>query len=146
MILTSARCTPSEGECAQRGERTEGRGCSTSAQREGSGSIKVRRTTMESLEFEVSAGSTAGGQETVSRINVVTCYAPTRAASREDRDTFFQELNNIISGVPAGETYIILGDFKARVGSRKSDDNEGGHTGSGQSMMLGKRFCPFSFA
>ena len=60
----------------------------------------------------------------MSRIHVVSCYAPTRAASRQDKDAFFQELNNIISGVPEGETYIILGDFNARVGSRESDDNE----------------------
>ena len=54
----------------------------------------------------------------------MSCYAPTRAASREDKDAFFQELSKIISGVPEGETYIILGDFNARVGSRESDDDE----------------------
>ena len=87
-------------------------------------------------------------KRTVSRIHVVSCYAPTRAAMREDKDAFFQELNNIISGVPVGETYIILGIFNTCVGSRESDDNEWsgvkGHTGLGQSMMLGKSFCPFS--
>ena len=31
-----------------------------------------------------------------SRIHMVSCYAPTRAASREDKEAFFQELENII--------------------------------------------------
>ena len=63
-------------------------------------------------------------KRTVSRIQVVSCYAPTRAASREDKDAFFQELNIIISRVPSGGTYTILGDFNASVGSRESDDND----------------------
>ena len=63
-------------------------------------------------------------KRTVVRIHVVSCYALTRAAHREDKDAFFQELKNIISGVLSGETYIILGDFNARVGSRESIDDE----------------------
>ena len=42
---------------------TEGRGCGTGAQREGSGSMETRRTTMEGLEFDVGVSDTAGGQE-----------------------------------------------------------------------------------
>ena len=57
-----------------------------------------------------------------SRLHVVSCYAPTRAASREDKEAFFQELENFISSVPSGEVYILLGDFNARVGSRESDE------------------------
>ena len=56
---------------------------------------------------------------TASRIHVVSCFAPARAASREDEDAFFQELENIISRVPSGERYVILGDFNARVESRE---------------------------
>ena len=63
-------------------------------------------------------------KRTVIRIHVVSCYALTRAAHREDKDAFFQELEHIISGVPSGETYIILGDFNACVGSRESYDDE----------------------
>ena len=54
----------------------------------------------------------------------MSCYAPTRAVSREVKDAFFQELNNIIFGVQAGEMYIIVGDFNARVGSMERDDDE----------------------
>ena len=47
-----------------------------------------------------------------SRIHMVTCYASTSAASREDKETFFQELENIISSVPSGEIYILLGGLQ----------------------------------
>ena len=33
------------------------------------------------------------------------------------KDTFFEELKTILSSVPAGEKYIVLGEFNARVGS-----------------------------
>ena len=58
------------------------------------------------------------------RMHMVSCYAPTRAASREVKEAFFQELENIISSVPSGERYILLGDFNARVGSKDSDDEQ----------------------
>ena len=52
-------------------------------------------------------------------MHVVSCYAPTRVASRQEKDTFFDELNTILSSVPAGEKYITLGDINARVRSRQ---------------------------
>ena len=59
-----------------------------------------------------------------SRIHMVSCYASTSAVSREDKETLFQELENIISSVPSGERYILLGDFNALVGFRDSDDEQ----------------------
>lgn len=58
--------------------------------------------------------------------SVVSYYALTIAASRKDTDAFIQELNNIISGVPSGETYSILGNSKARVGSGRVMTMNGG--------------------
>ena len=52
------------------------------------------------------------------KLHIVSCYAPTRAASRQEKDTLFDELNSILSSVPAGEKYIVLDDFNTRVGSR----------------------------
>ena len=119
MVLSSGRCTPGEGECAQRREGVALvlRGKALEAWRRGGQQWKAWSLRCVSAVLQED-------RRTVSRIHVVSCYAPTRAASREYKDAFFQELNNIISGVPAGETYIILGDFNACVGSRESDDNE----------------------
>ena len=57
-----------------------------------------------------------------SRVHLVSCYAPTKAASREDTDAFFQKLQCTFSSVPSGELYSILGGFNASVGSRESVD------------------------
>ena len=53
------------------------------------------------------------------KLHVVSCYAPTRAASRQEKNTLFDALNSILSSVPAGEKYIVLGDLNACVGSRQ---------------------------
>ena len=66
----------------------------------------------------VSACLQLGGRSR-DKLHVVSCYAPTRAASRQEKDTFFDELNSILSSVPAGEKYIVLGDGNACVGSRQ---------------------------
>ena len=62
--------------------------------------------------------STLGGRSR-DKLHIVSCYAPTRAASRQEMNIFFDELNSILSSVPAGEKYIVLGDFNACVGSRQ---------------------------
>ena len=43
-----------------------------------------------------------------SRVHLVSCYAPTRAASMEDKDAFFQELESIISSVPQRRCMFFL--------------------------------------
>ena len=46
-------------------------------------------------------------------------YAPTRAASRQEKNTLFDELNSILPSVPAGEKHIVLDDLNTCVGSRQ---------------------------
>ena len=53
------------------------------------------------------------------KLHVVSCYAPTRAASRQEKNTLFDELNSLLSSVPAGEKHIVLDDLNTRVGSRQ---------------------------
>ena len=50
---------------------------------------------------------------------MASCYAPTRAASREDKTKFYNTLGSVVGGLPKGEMYILLGDFNTRVGSRE---------------------------
>ena len=66
----------------------------------------------------VSACLQLGGRSR-GKLHVVSCCAPTRTASRQEKDTFFDELNTILSSVPAGEKYIVHGYFNALVGSRQ---------------------------
>ena len=57
-------------------------------------------------------------------LHVLSCYAPTYAATREEKDEFFDTLQQALSGIPSQECYVMLGDFNARVGSRVSGDDE----------------------
>ena len=49
------------------------------------------------------------------RLHVLSCYAPIRAVSREDKKDFFQNLDTIIFSILAEEKYVLLADFNAWV-------------------------------
>ena len=50
-------------------------------------------------------------------------YAPTFAATREEKNKFFDLLQDALSAIPSGECYVMLGDFNVRMGSRVVDDD-----------------------
>lgn len=54
---------------------------------------------------------------------MTSCYAPTNAASREEKDKFFDTLQQAISAIPPREELMIMGDFNAHIGS-KMDERE----------------------
>ena len=56
-------------------------------------------------------------------IHVLSCYAPTFGTNRAEKDTFLDHLQEALDEIPPNETYIVLGDFNARVGSRSPVDN-----------------------
>jgi len=66
----------------------------------------------------------AKGNGRNSFLHVLSCYAPTYGASREDKDAFLDQLQQVLSAVPSDECYVMLGDFNARVGSRTVEDDE----------------------
>ena len=45
-------------------------------------------------------------------------------ATRAEKDTFFDHLQEALDEIPPNETYIALGDFNARVGSRSPVDDD----------------------
>ena len=61
------------------------------------------------------------GKGAPGRLYVVSCYAPTSVVSRETKNTFFQEVENIRLAVPQGEKYMLTGDFNACVWSRECE-------------------------
>ena len=63
------------------------------------------------------------GRSSSGRLHIISCYAPTYAASREDKNSFFDTLQDAISSIPSDECYVLLGDFNARVGSRGVEDD-----------------------
>lgn len=114
VVLTAGRNTPTEGESVVRGEGVALvlLGPAVDAWKKGGSQWSAWSSRAVSARLQVGRGA-AG------RLHVVSCYAPTRAASRETKDAFFQELENILSTVPQGEKYLLMGDFNARVGSRE---------------------------
>jgi hypothetical protein len=47
-------------------------------------------------------------------LHVFSCYV----ASRENKEEFYDILQQALSGVPSKGVYVVLGDFNAHVGSR----------------------------
>ena len=78
-------------------------------------------------------------------LHVLSCYAPTYAASRE-KNRFFNIFQQALSAIPPQDCYVILGDLNARVGSRVEGDewwNERGPHGYGVLNDAGGNFFLF---
>ena len=82
------------------------------------------------------------GKTDTDRIHILSCYAPTFASSRADKNKFLNDLQQVIDAVPSNGCYLIMGEFNARVGSRDSlnDQWEGdrGPHGIGLQTKLAK--------
>ena len=81
---------------------------------------------------------------------MLSCYAPTRAASRDAKDEFYDLLQQSLDEIPSDEMFILLGNFNARVGSRDADEEEDelwrqvrGPHGFGQCNDSGKELLAF---
>ena len=49
-------------------------------------------------------------------VTIISAYAPTMTNPEEVKDKFYEDLDAIISAVPAADKLVLLGDFNARVG------------------------------
>ena len=52
------------------------------------------------------------------------CYAPTEAATREVKDTFYLQLQSVLNGVLTVDMTVLLGDMNAKVGSHEPGDED----------------------
>lgn len=80
-------------------------------------------------------------------LHVFSCYAPTFAASREEKAKFYDDLQCALSQIPSREMCVVLGDFNARVGSRLDSDDEWqnvrGPHGYGETNEAGRDLLSF---
>ena len=60
----------------------------------------------------------------------VSCYAPTYAASRAEKDAFFDMLQQALDDVPSREPFVMFRDLNACVGSRLGTGDEWGRVKS----------------
>ena len=54
-------------------------------------------------------------------ISVIVAYVPTNSATTEEKDTFYNTLDDILTKTPSHDLKIVIGDFNAQVG----DDQKG---------------------
>ena len=77
-------------------------------------------------------------------INILQLYAPTNAASEEEQEEFYDQLQRIIEKLPRKDVNIIMGDANAKVGSDNiSYEEVMGKQGLGVMNDNGERFADF---
>ncbi|KAK3780057.1 hypothetical protein RRG08_061825 [Elysia crispata] len=77
-------------------------------------------------------------------INILQLYAPTNAASEEEKEEFYDQLQRITEKLPRKDVNIIMGDANAKVGSDNiSYEEVMGKQGLGVMNDNGERFADF---
>ena len=54
------------------------------------------------------------------RMAIAVCYAPTDAAEAEEKDPFYQSLEEVLQSAHAHDLQVVIGDFNARVGNMRN--------------------------
>jgi len=44
--------------------------------------------------------------------HVLSCYAPTFVACQEEKNKFFDPLQDALSSIPPGESFVLMGDLQ----------------------------------
>lgn len=55
------------------------------------------------------------------KMSIIQCYAPTDLADDDTKDSFYHQLNTVLSNIPKGDIKIIIGDLNAKVGNDNSN-------------------------
>ena len=115
VVLTAGRDVPDAGQRRQKGEGIAIvlSGEAIHAWKAGGSQWKAWSSRLVTATLEIGNG----------RLHILSCYAPTFIASREEKGKFYKDLQAAVSSVPSNECFGMLGDFNARVGSRGVDDD-----------------------
>lgn len=142
IVIAAGRPTPQAGQSKQRGEGVAIvlNGPAIDTWKKGGEQWKTWGSRLIRVTL-------ATGKRSSDRLHVLSCYAPTFAASRDVKEAFFDDLQHALDEIPAEEPYIMLGDFNARVGSRSGDSDlwrdVRGPFGLGEVNDAGKEFLNF---
>ena len=77
-------------------------------------------------------------------INIIQCYAPTNDSEEEEKEDFYQRLQEVVQSFSARDIIVTMGDMNAKIGR----DNTGyeevmGRHGEGEMNDNGERFANF---
>lgn len=81
-------------------------------------------------------------------ITLIQVYAPTTAATEEELDEFYENLQKEVDNKERQDILIISGDFNAKVGSKKHSEEDGliGKSGLGERNERGARLVEFALS
>lgn len=54
-------------------------------------------------------------------MNIVQCYAPTEQAEREEKEKFYNQLQNTVNQIKKREIVIVMGDINTKVSEDNTD-------------------------
>ena len=114
IVLTAGRETPQGCQPKQRGE-----GVAIVLTGHAVTAWKAGGEQWKSWGSRIIKATLGGDNKKTSRVHILSCYAPTFAASRTAKDNFFDDLQQAMGEIPPNEPYVMLGDFNARVGSSR---------------------------
>ena len=139
IVLTAGRPTPQAGQPRNRGE-----GVAIVLNGPAASAWKAGGEVWKAWSPRLVTATLQQGQTNSGRLHILSCYAPTFAASRVEKDQFLNDLQQALDSIPSRESYVMLGDFNARVGSRTSGDDWmlGALTDWKRPTMLERSFCP----
>ena len=78
------------------------------------------------------------------KLTILQCYAPTNESDEEDKDDWFEELQQAVFKVPQHDMLLVMGDMNAKVGADNTDcDRAMGKHGCGVKNVNGERLIDF---
>jgi hypothetical protein len=78
------------------------------------------------------------------KLTIIQCYAPTNDATDEDKDDWYQQLQQVVSRVPQHDMLLVIGDMNAKVGDdNTSNERAMGTQGCGNMNDNGSRLADF---
>lgn len=84
----------------------------------------------------------------LANLSIVCIHAPTEVSQPKDKDSFYDNLDDLMGSIPEHDVRIVIGDFNARAGRNQTDlcDNIGPFSRHEQATDNGERMMYFAIA
>jgi len=84
----------------------------------------------------------------LANLSIVCVHAPTEDSSPQDKDSFYDNLDDLMGAIPEHDVRLVIGDFNARAGKNQTDlcNNIGPYSRHETATDNGERMMYFSIA